>query len=256
MRFLIAGDSHGEFQTLTDVIRNSVNGFGIDAVIQVGDFGFFKQYIESIQHPFQVPVYAIDGNHEDHKWLKKQKSFEKLNLFYMKRGTVQEFDGRTVCFVGGAMNADRKQTGSIQNRTTNYLLNSEADEIVSELNQLDKPIDLMVTHSVPHSIGVGIQGLPFLIPLVQQYVIDALGVSVGPLNDCGENVLTRLWSKLIHKPRNWVFGHFHMYHQAVVENCNFWCVGSTDTSDKRMDCVPHIYDTALNEIEAFPRDTV
>ena len=261
-KILILGDVHGNLTFLQDVVKNAKRSFDIDYVIQVGDFGFYPHVFEAMKRlgAFTVPVYAIDGNHEKHKWVFKQKKVwnmwkEKNNLIFCPRGTTLTIDERLIAFVGGAMNVDRLQEGSIEHRTTNYLLDVEAREIIEDLN--NKPIvDLMVTHSCPHSIGVGMEGDPYFIPMIYEYITERFGIGTGPINDCGEQVLKTLWDGLDNKPLNWVFGHFHSHLQTIIGDTNFWCVGSTDQSDSVHFCIPYIYNTETNMVTKIESERI
>jgi hypothetical protein len=57
------------------IVRRAKADLGIRAAIQVGDFGFesaiIQSWLDSSNAPFAVPVHAIDGNHEDHPWLRE-----------------------------------------------------------------------------------------------------------------------------------------------------------------------------------------
>lgn len=249
MKILIAGDVHAKFSRFGSLVVKSMD-LGCKAVIQVGDFGFWGSYMNDVTMDFPIPVYAIDGNHEDHKWLYKQDKtkWEEGNLFYMPRGSVKTFGSSTVAFVGGAMHVDRKQHGSIDKCTTNYLLDKEEKEIAKKLNSTCKPVDLMVAHSCPHSIGVGMMGHPMFIPMIREYIVEALGKSQGHITDCGEQVLLELWNDLEHKPLNWAYGHFHTRLIRKVENTTFACVGCCDGSDKLPYIMPFVYDTEEKEI--------
>lgn len=254
-KILILGDLHGHLTFLQDIVRNANTYYKIDYAIQVGDFGFYSNMFDSLKRfsPFAVPVYAIDGNHENHDWLFNQKKVWNLweknnNLIFCPRGKTIEIDNRLIAFIGGAMNVDRRQTGSINKKTTNYLLDTDATNIAETLNNM-KQVDLMVTHSCPHSIGVGMWGNPIFDYGVFEFITNALGASVGDRNDVGEEVLKKLWKLLDKKPVNWVFGHFHTHHYSKVEDTNFWCVGCADHSDNQPYCIPYIYDTTTNMVE-------
>ena len=51
----------------------ALHELGIEAAIQVGDFGFHKQFLgrRAPLPRFRVPVHAICGNHENHAWLQR-----------------------------------------------------------------------------------------------------------------------------------------------------------------------------------------
>ncbi|MBA3936229.1 MAG: metallophosphoesterase [Planctomycetes bacterium] len=242
MTLLVLGDCHASWSMLIDAIDVAVARHGVTAVIQVGDFGFFPLYFPLLEkmlinRPFRVPVHVIEGNHEDHAWLWAQAAdgafnrwAKEFNLIVHRRGDVASVAGITVGFLGGALHADRSQHGSTAKGTTNWVTNREADRAALAFNATS--IDLMVTHSCPHSIGVGIHGSAELFLAVERY-IQAKGFDGGPYDDCGEPALVRLWKKLERSPKSWVFGHFHTHREAEVGETVFRCVGSIDGSDGR-----------------------
>lgn len=253
MKIILVGDIHGRFTGLSDIVRNAANNHGCEVAIQVGDFGFHKGMFKALP-VFHIPTYAIDGNHEDHSWLFTNKKVWKQwsqnnNFHYMPRQTIQDFGNSTLAFFGGALNVDRPQFGSIDKRTTNYPTFNETKEFVRKLNKLDKPIDLMVTHSAPCKIGVGMKGHPFFQPFIQTQIHDKMGLDTGPIHDCGEPALKVLWEGLNHKPKEWVFGHFHQRTYKKVQETNFWCVGCGDDSDGMSYTLPFIYDTETKEMK-------
>jgi Calcineurin-like phosphoesterase len=66
-RIGLIGDNHGHWDFLADACTVLRDAHGCTQVIQVGDCGFA---LETVDHyhglRFSLPVYAIDGNHEDH----------------------------------------------------------------------------------------------------------------------------------------------------------------------------------------------
>lgn len=255
MKILLVGDSHGQLLYIQKLIDENK---GIDAVIQVGDFGFypsvFYRNFELNRLKFSVPVYAIDGNHEDHTWVHKNKDLwenwsKNYNLNFVPRGTIMNFGSSIIGFVGGAMNVDRPQEGSINKKTTNYLLHSERKQITKKFNKFGKPFDLMVTHSCPCDRKVYMVGHPMFLPSIFKYITEPFDLDTGPLNDCGERILTNLWDSLEYKPAKWVFGHFHAHQQITVENTDFWCIGCAHPMDN-LRVINYIYDTEKKEIVA------
>jgi len=257
MKILVLGDVHGNFYDVEFILAQAVSKFGIDMCIQVGDFGFYPRTFASYSKKFQVPLFAIDGNHEDHDWLKKNVQIndwkETRNLTYIPRGTTWELDDLKIGFLGGACNVDRAQEGSTKRKTTNYPLNSEILDAIKKFNDLGQ-LDILITHSCPHSIGVGMHGHPVFLESVEKYITRPLGVSTGPLHDCGEETLRVLWNGLKIKPKQWIFGHFHCYHQKQVQNTMFTCVGAGDSAGGHDFTIPFILDTKAGTFEAFPKD--
>ncbi len=232
MRVLIVGDVHGQHRELADVLRRVQTDFGIGAAIQVGDFGFYKGEMmrllsDSIRFP--VPLHVIDGNHEDHAWLRRavcsgasRRWKEEANLVYQPRPSVARLGASTVGFLGGALHVDRPQQHNLLSLFPNYILRRQCQQAVALFNR--DPPDLVVTHSCPAAIGIGIRGSPELAHGVAEHVMHA-GFDAGPPEDCGDAQLALLWHELKRRPSGWVFGHFHRIHDARVNGTRFVCVG-------------------------------
>lgn len=233
MRILIVGDIHGQHQAFARCLRQVAADFRIGAAIQVGDFGFYRSLFEQARTEhlrFPVPVYAIDGNHEDHSWLHRcvtdgtARSWQdSLNLIYQPRGSVAVLGGSKIGFLGGALHADRPQQRDWGKGFPNFILRSESEQAVKQFNR-EQP-ELIITHSCPSRIGIGVAGSPMMDPWVRLHITSA-GFDAGPQDDCGEAELTRLWHGLTYQPRAWAFGHFHHFHQATIGNTRF--VGTDD----------------------------
>ncbi len=253
---LVLGDRHADWLALQDAIERAVGDDGVSTVFQVGDFGFFQELFASLERqlrkrPWPVPVHVIDGNHEDHRWLWRQgddgtfaRWSRDYNLHVHRRGETATLEGVSTGFVGGALHADRPQQGSPETGTSNYLTDQEADRAAEAIEAAQ--VDLLITHSCPHSIGVGIQGSPAFSASVELF-IRGEGFSSGPIEDCGEPALTRLWHRLRRRPPMWAFGHFHRHAVSRVATTTFRCVGSVDGSDRRSTTLGHVLDPQRRE---------
>lgn len=261
-KILLLGDSHGNLDDIEKIQEQSLKKMpDVKLAIQVGDFGFYQlAFNKWMSHRnligkkdnYKLPMktFVIDGNHEDHEWLHsldKKELEEKFNIFFKPRGSIEIIDGATICFLGGAVNVDRNQFGSIDKRTTNYPLRIEVAEALEKFNPLEN-IDLMVTHSCPHSIGIGMAGAPIFNESIEKFC-HKKGHSTGDINDCGEGALRRLWYGLEKKPSNWVYGHFHTKHFTKIENTFFYCIGCSDSSDGKKFINPFYFDTEKKDIE-------
>lgn len=251
MRFLICGDVHAQWaQLLLHMTIARDRGIVFDQVIQVGDFGMYPNTMSHLLRVFEnntTPVHFIDGNHECHPYLRKtcSKLPDRINFHYHKRGDITQLeDGTTIGWMGGALNADRPQESD---GSTGYL-NIPSDKCVSEfastINRRKIKVDLMVTHSCPPDIGIGIVGHPALVQSVQEHITDA-GFGKTNFYDCGDFFLGNLYTKLDWKPSTWVFGHFHQHRKAIIDHTLFQCVGSTDHFESRR---VYIYDTELKAL--------
>lgn len=252
MRILLVGDVHARHEQLAGVLRRAQADFQIAAAIQVGDFGFYKDAMARARQRrirYAVPLHVIDGNHEDHDWLQQALRSgaagewrEEFNLVYQARPSVARFGDSRAGFMGGALHVDRPQRHSLISRFTNYILPREQEQATALFN-LERP-ELIVTHSCPAGIGVGLRGSPHFEHGIDRH-IRAAGFDPGPRDDCGDMELSKLWRGLDYRPRAWGFGHFHCAHEASVEGTRFVCVsdaldapGATfvlwDTEEKKL----------------------
>jgi predicted phosphodiesterase len=233
MRVLIVGDVHGQHGKLAEALRQAQADYRIEAAIQVGDFGFYKNQLGAASKArvrYPVPLHAIDGNHENHAWLRRalltgaaRSWARELNLIYQPRPSVAVLGNSRVGFLGGALHVDRPQTHNWLSGFPNYILQRHREHAVALFNR-ERP-ELIVTHSCPARIGIGLRSSAEMQQGVAEHIA-AAGFDPGPADDCGEVELSRLWGELSYKPRAWVFGHFHRAHEAMIEGTRF--VGVSD----------------------------
>lgn len=266
MKLVILGDCHGRYDLVSEACQAAELAYGVEAAIQVGDFGLFPKLLHRLLSgqisPFPIPVHVIDGNHEDHAWIHESEenghraAWAAVNLHFHPRGTTQEIDGARIGFVGGALHADRRQEWSDMWKPAssgqpvrripadptwaNWVTDADLQRTLSAFTA--EPPDLIISHSCPAGIGIGIAGAQHLIQDADRFITRA-GFHAGPFHDCGEGNLSRLWRQLPHKPPHWVFGHFHAMHDRTIDGTRFVCVGSTDDSDGVNGVRPVIYDT-------------
>jgi predicted phosphodiesterase len=231
MRILIVGDVHGRHRELAGWLQEARERHGIGAAIQVGDFGFSPQEMDALMRQgirFAVPVHAIDGNHESHRWLNRavrkgaaQEWGRRCNLFFQPRPSVAVLGNSRAGFMGGALHVDRPQGFSLFGSACNYILRHDRLRAITLFNR-ERP-ELIVTHSCPAAIGVGLQGSAAMRHGVAEHIA-AAGFDPGPSDDCGESELRHLWAGLDYRPKAWVFGHFHRPHEATIEGTRFVCI--------------------------------
>lgn len=111
------------------------------------------EFAEKIKSHLESPVYFIRGNHEDFYWLDSLKgdngicNTDEYGLFkYVQDGTVRDFNGTLIAFLGGA-EFGAKNGGEISIKALDGLLATE------------QKIDILVTHEVHYGIGLSYHGL-------------------------------------------------------------------------------------------------
>lgn len=258
MRVLVVGDVHGRHQRLAEILRQAQVDFRVEAAIQVGDFGFHRDRLgrareDTVRYP--VPLHVIDGNHEDHRWLRRALLTgagrvwkRERNLVYQPRPSVAPLGASMVGFLGGALHVDRPQKHNWLSGFPNYILRRNREHATALFNR-HRP-QLIVTHSCPSRIGIGLHGAPALEPGVAEHIRGA-GFDPGPEHDRGEVELSRLWCDLAYTPRAWVFGHFHRPHDVIIEGTRFVCLGDDLDSPCR---TMVIWDTEEQRLLMCPAD--
>jgi len=104
----------------------------------------------------KVPVYFIDGNHDDcSRWTELTevtRIWDDANLFYVPRGTVMEIDGRTIAFMGGAGSID-KHTRLRNGWHWDEKENISPEEVLRLMDNVKgKTLDMLLTHCPPNSV--------------------------------------------------------------------------------------------------------
>jgi len=119
-KVLVLGDTHGN-ERWTCAVIDLVAEWGLDGILQLGDFGYWprddwgKQYltwVEDALAQYDLPLWFIDGNHEDHVALKSAQTKPgpvKISdhIVYLPRGTRWTWDDRVWVALGGAASVDR-----------------------------------------------------------------------------------------------------------------------------------------------------
>jgi hypothetical protein len=126
---LVAGDWHGDPQHAGYIMERAINQ-DVQAIVQVGDFGYwehmnggaeFLDWCSDIAIQNAMPIYWIDGNHENHTMLRAvygpggerhdptPEGFWQIRpgLFYIPRGTRWEWNGIKMMGLGGAYSVDK-----------------------------------------------------------------------------------------------------------------------------------------------------
>lgn len=163
MIIAFAGDWHGE-QSYAYRAMKFAKKQGADILVHVGDFGIWHPYgyvktINEYANNLDLPVYFVDGNHEDHPWLLSQPiaddGFRPLGdtLFHIPRAHRWEWGGLSFMGLGGATSVDRKRR-----KPGIEWFPEEAITTGDMYRAVDGGhVDVLVTHDCPS--GVDIPGI-------------------------------------------------------------------------------------------------
>jgi len=206
----IIGDVHGNYREYLELIRD------VDQSIQVGDFGFNYEYIlprvNSAKHKI------IAGNHDNHDETKN------WNHFLPKYGIETQY-GLTYFHMQGAFSIDWRERIDYDlaygtkswwpNEQLNYNELVEAEKIYRD----NKP-DFVITHDAPRRVA-NIIGKPGA--LIQ------FGYDPKTFTTHTSEALQSMFE--FHKPKRWIFGHYHVTKNFNLEGTEFQCLAELNYID-------------------------
>jgi len=184
------GDIHGNFNAYKQIID------GHDNVIQLGDYGmgFVPNEVTDINKRF------IRGNHDDPRACEKEPN-------YIHDGTIEHYNGETMMFIGGADSVDKHRrvegVSWWRDEECSYpqLLHFYDDYM------RHKPT-IMVTHDCPEEVS--------------KVLCRTNNMTKFPGSSRTRNALQNMWEN--HKPRCWLFGHWHTSFDMTILGTRFICL--------------------------------
>jgi predicted phosphodiesterase len=211
MRVLLVGDTHGNAQWLERAVFSAARQHRADVIFQVGDFGWWPRNPAStafldVARGARVPLWWIDGNHEDHDSLraaiaeaggKTDAGLIELgsNLFFVPRGTRFDFGGVSVLACGGAHSIDRRlRTAGIDWFEDEHITDDDVLRCLAHGH-----VDVLISHDAP--AGWQIPSLPPERGFPDLWQLE--------LTECWAHrrQLTRIMEAVT--PRLVVHGHYH-----------------------------------------------
>jgi Icc-related predicted phosphoesterase len=165
MRIMVAGDWHGNKGFVEAFYDRWVSKMDVEAVVQVGDFGFWEngrggpEFLDavnacSVKH--NVDTYWIDGNHEDHELLRSRYIQDQVDdfveirdhVFHIPRGLAWEWDGVKFMGFGGAYSPNKAQlTPYINWFPQEMAFDEEIDRAATR-----GTVDVLFSHDVPEGV--------------------------------------------------------------------------------------------------------
>lgn len=218
LRTLYVGDIHGDYAALRSVVLAALDRMpSIDRVVQVGDFGYWprhRQDYSSLLLP--VPLFFIDGNHEDHHLLRMRGAElpgpvdEDCPAHWIPRGYVH--DG--IAYMGGGTSIDR--FSRIEGEDWFPTENIGEDEVARTIQQLvASPVKVIVAHETTSGAF---------------HQIRQLGWS--PV-DRNRDLLEELF--LAARPRAYIHGHYHFFREYEYLGCRFFSLANPDAFRRQLD---------------------
>jgi Icc-related predicted phosphoesterase len=171
MKVLLAGDLHGDI-VHTRYLFQVAQQNQASLIIALGDFGFFPgrkwsdEFLNSINKMSAkegIPIWWLDGNHENHDLIESMvdgdpnrlvttKSLTQQwdNLFYLPRGYRFELDGISFMSYGGAFSVDRSARVKYISWFPNEII--DHDHVLSLPNE---HVDILLSHDAPFGYELG-----------------------------------------------------------------------------------------------------
>lgn len=211
MKVRLIGDVHGKFGRYKNILKASPY-----PTIQVGDLGvgFRRTQGPNVGEIYSNPPHYrmapgghrfIRGNHDNPEECKKHSQF-------IPDGTIE---GKAM-FVGGAVSIDRVY------RQEGYSWWPDEELSIEELNAivdryLEAKPEIMITHDCPEDVAEAMVAHRLLH--VGQYVGAKLG---GQFASRTRQAFQSMWSA--HRPKLWVFGHWHIPFDHILNGTRFICL--------------------------------
>lgn len=210
MKYTFYGDIHGGMNDFIFALRANSES---DKHIQVGDFGFgflrqsSEKKLERIMDEFPN-MRMIRGNHDDPALAKQHPKF------ITDGHTEITPEGVKIMYVGGAWSIDHAFRTPGLSWWPDEELSNEEFKKVEEIYGDFKP-DIMVTHDCP------------------QYISTSLFIQTGlaMYGGAAKVFKTRTAQMFehfhlnVHKPKVWLFGHWHHDETALIDGTQFVCAG-------------------------------
>lgn len=197
---LFIGDIHGDLKNYERLIHKykSLNS------IQVGDFGVgfpdYKSkpvYINNIFKDIPGTHRFIRGNHDHPESCMECHS-------YIPDGHIEN----NMMFIGGASSIDKAYRTEGRDWWRNEELSYSKLMQLLEVYEKNKP-EIMVTHDCP------------------EFVTKKFGKILYEEKSITRQAFDEFFK--IHKPKYWIFGHWHISFNRVLNDCNFVCLNISET---------------------------
>lgn len=204
MAFLrIIGDVHGDYNPYLKLLENCDNS------VQVGDLGFNYQYLEYKLRWGNDWFFA--GNHDnydngsDQFWQKQDFALGNFGLHYIS-------DWKPIFYIRGAWSIDQQyRTHGVDWWPEEQLSYEQLSKAIQQY-KVAKP-DIVLSHDCPLEIIKNVTNPDF----VRQF-----GFTESVITTRTSQALQQMFD--IHKPKLWVFGHYHKAWRGVVHGTQFICV--------------------------------
>jgi hypothetical protein len=243
-RLMLAGDWHGGRHQAERAIEAAAKD-GVDAIIHLGDFGYwpaweehtssqtgpcaFSARVRGWAEEAGIPLYWLDGNHENHDALHPGQGNQWLR--HLPRGHRWQWWGKTWMAIGGGVSVDKKFRTQGDDWFPEETLTPEQWEHCMR----EGDVSIVVSHDCPS--GVLIPGVHALQKQGKTPEGDILPAPWFPIEQLHESEAHRgLLGDIADEkdPAYWFHGHYHTRYNGTRKNPK-WVQGGPVTSVHGLD---------------------
>src|SRR5271166_1226560 len=224
---IFIGDCHGKTTELEWMLKHNPK-INKKFCFQVGDMGLgFKGVNLNKQNPNKFLF--IRGNHDDPA---------KCNAHPNYAGDYGYMDDHELFFLGGAWSIDKAWRTPMVSWWPDEELSASALNQALQIYAAIKP-RIVATHEAPSGAAysmisslncikrdASIQN-PAMVPKGEDY--DYYKAKLGCVDTRTSQYLQQMFD--IHKPQHWVFGHYHLDRDFVIDGTKFHCVNELSTKE-------------------------
>lgn len=217
----MAGDWHGHSQWAEACFQRAYQS-GADAILHVGDFGFWTdnewtdRYLQRVERAAQewgIFLYWVDGNHEDHS--RRAEFNDPVNrpmTVHLPRGYRWSWWGKRFMALGGAFSIDRFA------RTLNVAWWAEEELSLADVEYASRddgiPVDVVIAHDCPtgvHIPGVGADAQTQVRGEWPDHMLYGANMHRRKVRDVYDAV----------QPKLWINGHYHIGYEKYFQGTRF-----------------------------------
>jgi predicted phosphodiesterase len=217
---LAVGDTHGNLPWMKSVFQYAYKS-GANAILHLGDFGFwvdseatdrYLQGVEQEAQEWEIPIYWVDGNHEDHSRTAEFNSPDRPMTVHLPRGFRWTWWGKRFMALGGAFSVDRYM------RTENVGWWAGEELSLNDIEYASRddgvPVDVVVAHDCPTGVDIPGVGADFKTQVRGEFPDHMLyGASVH------RDKVRRVYDATC--PKLWAHGHYHRCYERFMGGTRF-----------------------------------
>ena len=213
---VFVGDPHGDASFIDYVAWRAVKQ-NVEKIVLLGDVGFYwpdweeftTRYVPGTAKKYDVDIYGIDGNHDNHAMLRHDASdFVEVGerFYYIPRGHSWTWGESKFLGIGGAYSVDKDARVPYVDWWPNEMPDEDDVERAVEVG----PVDIVVAHEFPLPT---MWALPWTL---NEGSRGGRGQEANTMSRLVRHRLNAVWESS--QCHDWIHGHHHKYYTDIIEN--------------------------------------